>query len=45
MVLGAKNVLNISCSIRLHSKLVALNPLFQHSSGAAFQAVLLLDKP
>ncbi|UCG19942.1 MAG: hypothetical protein JSU80_09315, partial [Deltaproteobacteria bacterium] len=30
MVLGAKNFIG---SIRLHSRLIALNPLFQHSKN------------
>jgi hypothetical protein len=36
MVLGAKNFLNIIGSVTLHSTLVALNPLFQHSMIPAF---------
>jgi hypothetical protein len=34
MVLGAKNFIG---SVRLNSRLIALNPLFQHSSIPAFQ--------
>ncbi|UCG21106.1 MAG: hypothetical protein JSU80_00460 [Deltaproteobacteria bacterium] len=38
MVLGAKNFIG---SIRLHSRLIALNPLFQHSSIPKIKTVPL----
>jgi len=45
MVLGAKKFLNIIGSVTLYSKLMVLNPFFQHSMIPTFQTVLLLAKP